>query len=75
MTDFEKMCAIYDKADIEYTVGDASMANFYNDEGCTDKAIETCVKKDVASVSGYPGFACHHTFDANGNLLNIYIWE
>lgn len=74
MTDFEKLCAMYDKAGISYTVGDSRMANFYCDKGVVDKAMETCVR-DEDNVNGYAGFACHHTFDAAGNLLNIYIWE
>jgi len=75
MTDFEKLCAIYDKAGIGYVVGDAKMANFYRDKGIVDKAIEIRARDEYGKVNGYIGFTCHHTFDANGNLLSMYIWE
>lgn len=74
MTDYEALRAMYDKAGIRYAIGDATMANFYRDKGVMDKAIEVQVSGDE-SVNGYVGFASHHTFDADGNLLNVYIWE
>ena len=74
MTDFEMMCAMYDKAGIDYTIGDESMGNFYCDKGVLDKVIELCVR-DEGGVNGYAWFCCHHTFDANGNLMSVYIWQ
>lgn len=72
MSDFEMMCAMYDRAEIEYTLD--AKANFYADDGETCRTIKTEADWE-GGVCGYRGFVCYHTFDADGKLLNVYIWE
>lgn len=71
MNDFEMMCAMYDKAEIKYTLDEK--ANYHSDEGKTARTIK--IEAGEGGALGYAGFMCHHTFDADGNLLNVYVWE
>ena len=71
MTDFETLRALYDKAEIEYKI--EKQGNYYLDGEAFSVAIVTEAKS--AGVAGYKGFTSSHTFDAEGKLLSVYIWE
>ena len=73
MTDFETLCAMYDKAGIDYRVDRERQLNYYLDDGRFSTAIITEAKSN--GVAGYGGFTSCHTFDADGNLLHVYNWE
>ena len=71
MSDFDTLKAMYDRAGITYDVIDKG--NFYLDEDRFSIAIETAANYRYAGE--YAGFVTDHTFDKDGNLLNVYIWE
>lgn len=67
MSDFETLCAMYDKAGVEYKMlmaKDKPDVNFYNHRDYFN-AIELYYGGDSW---------CYHVFDKDGNLMDVYLW-